>query len=154
MPLPFRYIVMLIKTNSMCAYKRKSWQEKMHDGREPRVETAGKTFAGIHAGQRMLLPTPELIDDYLRQVPKGKTVDSNTIRKDLAIEHGAEVTCPLTTGIFLRIVAEAAYEEYQQGKPLNRITPFWRAVDVKSPTAKKLTFGTEFIKEQRLNEGL
>lgn len=140
------------KTTLMCAAKRKSWQEKLNDGRQPHVDVAGKDFAGIKTGQKMLIPTPKLIDDYIRQVPKGKFVDSATIRKDLAIEHGAEVTCPLTTGIFLRIVAEAAYEDYQQGKPISKITPFWRVIDEKSPTAKKLTFGVEFLNEQRGKE--
>jgi len=137
----------------MCAYKRKTWKEKLDDGREPKVEKANKEFAGIHAGQKMLIPTPKLIDDYIRHIPKGKTVDTETIRKDLAIEHGAEVTCPLTTGIFVRIVAEAAYEEYQQGRAISKITPFWRVIDEKSPTAKKLTFGTDFLTEQRKQEG-
>lgn len=136
----------------MCAYQPKTWQEKLHDGRKPHVETAVKDFAGIHAGQKMLIPTPELIDAYIRQIPKGKTVDSKTLRTDLAMEQGAEVTCPLTTGIFLRIVAEAAYEEYQNGKPIGRITPFWRVMDEKSSTAKKLTFGTAFLQEQRRKE--
>lgn len=136
----------------MCAYKRKTWQEKLHDGRKPQVEKAVKDFAGIRAGQTMLIPTPELIDDYIRQIPKGKTVDTPTIRKDLAIANNAEATCPLTTGIFLRIVAEAAYEDYQSGKPMSKITPFWRVIDEGSPTAKKLTFGTQFIKEQRARE--
>ena len=102
----------------------------------------------------MLIPTPKLVDDYIRQIPKGKGVDSTTIRNDLAAEYGAEVTFPLTTGIFIRIVAEAAYEEYQKGKPLNKITPFWRVINEKSPTAKKLTFGTDFLKEQRMKEGI
>lgn len=138
----------------MCAYKRKSWQEKLNDGRQPQIEIAGKGFGGIKAGQKMLIPTPRLIDEYIRQIPKGKTVDSATIRNDLAIEHGAEVTCPLTTGIFIRIVAEAAYEEFQGGKPINKIAPFWRVINEKSPTAKKLTFGTSFLKEQRVQEGI
>ena len=138
----------------MCAYKRKTWAEKLHDGRQPQIEKADKDFAGIKVGQKMLIPTPMLIDEYMRQIPKGKAVDSLTVRKDLAIEHGAEVTCPLTTGIFIRIVAEASYEEYQKGKALNKIAPFWRVIDEKSPTAKKLTFGTEFLKEQRKKEGI
>lgn len=125
----------------------------MNDGREPQIEKSDKDFAGIKAGQKMLIPTPKLIEAYIRQVPKGKSVDPATIRKDLAMEYGAEVTCPLTTGIFLRIVAEAAYEDYQQGKPISKIAPFWRVVDEKSSTAKKLTFGTDFIKEQRKKEG-
>lgn len=136
----------------MCASKRKTWNEKLHDGRHPHIDASEKDFAGVKAGQKMLIPTPKLIDDYIKQIPEGKTVGTATIRKDLAMEHGAEVTCPLTTGIFLRIVAEAAYEEYQQGKPVSKITPFWRVIDEKSPTAKKLTFGTEFLKKMREKE--
>lgn len=138
----------------MCAYKRKSWQEKLHIERQPQIERSDKDFAGIKAGQMMLIPTPMLVDAYIRQIPKGKQVDIATLRKDLAAEYHAEVTCPLTTGIFVRISAEAAYEEYEQGKPLNKITPFWRVIDEHSPSAKKLSFGTGFLKEQRLKEGL
>ena len=36
------------------------------------------------------------------------------------------MTCPLVTGIFLRIVAEAAEEDARGGKP--EITPYWRVV--------------------------
>ena len=142
----------LMKRIYMCAYKRKSWSEKLHDARLPYIEIAGKNFAGIRAGQKMLIPTPKLVDDYIRQIPAGRTVDTGTLRKDLAIEHGAEVTCPLTTGIFLRIAAESAYEDYEKGKAIDSITPFWRVIDEKSTTAKKLTFGIQFLKEQREKE--
>lgn len=138
----------------MCAYKRKSWQEKLNVNRQPQVEIADKDFAGIRAGQRMLIPTPQLVDEYIRQIPEGVPVTMETLRKDLALEHGAEVTCPLTSGIFVRIVAEAAYEQYQQGTPLEQVAPFWRVIDEQSPTAKKLTFGKEFLVEQRRVEGL
>ncbi|NTS40828.1 hypothetical protein HRG84_07910 [Flavisolibacter sp. BT320] len=136
----------------MCAYKRKTWRQKLEDGRQPHVEVAGKAFAGITPGQKMLIPTPKLIDAYIRQIPEGKAVDSQTLRKDLALQNGAEVTCPLTTGIFLRIVAEAAQEAYEKGESVDTITPFWRVITEKSPIAKKLTFGTQFLKEQRKKE--
>ncbi|HEY0065989.1 MAG TPA: hypothetical protein VGB46_01455 [Flavisolibacter sp.] len=138
----------------MCAHKRKSWQEKLHIERQPQIEKTDRTFAGIKAGQMMLIPTPMLVDAYIRQIPRGTQVDMATLRKDLAAEYHAEVTCPLTTGIFVRIAAEAAYEEYEQGKPLNKITPFWRVIDERSPAAKKLSFGMNFLKEQREREGL
>ena len=48
--------------------------------------------------------------------------DINTIRKDLAAEYHAEAPS-LTKGILLRIVAEAAYEAYEKGRPLPGITP-------------------------------
>jgi hypothetical protein len=138
----------------MATHKRKTWAEKLNIDRKPVIEKADKGFAGIRAGQMMLIPTPKIVDEYIRQIPKGRQANTESIRKDLAAEYHAEVTCPLTTGIFIRIAAEAAYEEYQQGKPLNKITPFWRVITEKSPAAKKLTFGTEFLIEQRKKEGL
>ncbi|SHF77565.1 hypothetical protein [Flavisolibacter ginsengisoli] len=138
----------------MCAYQRKTWAEKLNVDRSPEIEKVEKDFGGVKAGQMMLIPTPRLVDAYIRQIPKGRQVDSITLRKDLAAEYHAEITCPLTTGIFLRIAAEAAYEAYRQGTPLEKITPFWRVIDETSPTAKKLTFGTALLKQQRKKEGL
>jgi hypothetical protein len=138
----------------MCAYKRKSWNDKLNNTRPAQVETADKDFAGIRKGQTMLVPTALMVDAYIRQVPAGQSVDLPTLRRDLAAEAGAEVTCPLTSGIFVRIAAEAAYEQYQNGASLDTITPFWRVISPKSPAAKKLTFGTGFLLEQRSKEGL
>lgn len=138
----------------MTAYKRKTWKEKLEVDRKPEVEKTDKGFAGVKEGQLMLIPTPKLVDAYIRQIPNGSQADTLQIRKGLAAEYHAETTCPLTTGIFLRIVAEAAYEDYQKGKTLSEITPFWRAMDEYSPAAKKLTFGTALLKEQRRKEKL
>ncbi len=76
------------------------------------------------------------------------------MRNDLAIEYQADKTCPVTSGIFLRIVSEAAYEELKSGKKIDTVTPFWRIVDPKSKLAGKLECGIEFIKEQRDKEGV
>ncbi|MBD0285797.1 MAG: hypothetical protein ICV79_10290 [Flavisolibacter sp.] len=138
----------------MAAYKRKSWEEKFKVNRKPEVEVLDKDFADMHKGDRMLIATPEVVDAYLRNIPEGKQTDLKTIRNDLALQYNATVTCPVTTGIFLRIVAERAYEQWQKGKPLKEITPFWRAMNEKSTTAKKLSFGIDFLKEQRRKEGL
>ena len=138
----------------MATHKRKTWAEKLNIDRQPVIEKADKDFAGIKAGQMMLIPTPKIVDEYIRQIPKGRQTNTETLRKDLAAEYHAEVTCPLTTGIFIRITAEAAFEDIPKGKPLNKITPFWRVITEKSPAAKKLTFGTEFLIEQRKKEGL
>jgi hypothetical protein len=76
----------------------------------------------------MLIPTPKIIDAFIRDIPAGQQINIPTIRKDLAAKYGAEMTCPVTTGIFVRIAAEAAYEEFQQGMPIEKITPFWRVI--------------------------
>ncbi len=64
------------------------------------------------------------------------------------------MTCPITTGIFVRIAAEAAHEKFEKGTPLNKITTFWRVISETSPAAKKLSFGTDLLNKMRLKEGL
>ena len=138
----------------MCAYKRKTWIEKREINREAEIEVLKKPFADIEAGEKMLIPTPKIVDAYIRQIPKGKETTMAQMRKDLAAEYHAHKTCPLTSGIFLRIVAEAAHEELTQGKPISKITPYWRIMDEKSNAAKKLTVGVDFLKQQRKKEKL
>jgi hypothetical protein len=96
----------------------------------------------------MFVATPKLIDQYIKEIGVGKRTDTKTLRKDLALAHNADHTCPVTTGIFLRIVAEANYEKLQQGKLLEEITPFWRVIEPNSTLAQKLTFGQEFLHQQ------
>jgi len=136
------------------AKRKKTWKEKLHTNRQPEVAAVDKDFAGVRKGQRMLVPTPLLVDQYIRQIPEGHFTDPLTLRKDLAAGFGAEVTCPLTTGIFIRIVAEAAYEAYDSGTPVAEITPFWRCVQAHSPTAKKLSFGRDFLLARQKEEGI
>jgi hypothetical protein len=135
-------------------YKRKTWQEKMQQGRAAGVKRNNYDFADIPAGANMLIATPLILAAYIRQIPKGQFVTIKQIRQDLAAEYKAEYTCPVTTGIFIRIVAEAAYEEYEKGKPLSKITPFWRALSATSPSAKKLSFGIDFLLAQQKKEGI
>jgi hypothetical protein len=132
---------------------QKSWADKMEQDHSV-VKKLDKDFADMKSGSLMYISNPKTIEAYIRNIPKGKAVDLKTMRKDLALEHAAEVTCPVTTGIFLRIVAEAANEQLEQGKAIGRITPFWRVIDTKMPLAKKLTFGTKLIREQRKKEKL
>ena len=136
------------------AYKRKSWQEKLHNGKSYHVEKIDKKFADIPADASMLVATPEIVDSYIRNIPFGSATTLQQMRSDLAAEYNAEYCCPITAGIFLRIAAEAAFEELTNGKSPDEVTPFWRIIDRKSPTAKKLSFGTEFIEHQRAAEGL
>ena len=118
----------------------KSWNDKYNNGKEPIVKNLEKDFSDMQRGDRMLIATPKIIDQYIRQIPEGKKVDLKTMRKDLALDFSADNMCPLTTGIFLRIVVEKAYEEHQSVSSLDSITPFWRVLDAKSSLIKKLTF--------------
>lgn len=118
---------------------KKSWIEKRECGKAPHTTVIDKAFAGIPAGSKILISSPQEIDEFIHKIPKGKFIEPVVMRNNLAKNYAADATCPVSTGIFLRIVAEAALEEYKHGKPANKITPFWRVIDSNSPLGKKLS---------------
>ena len=132
----------------------KSWSEKFDCEKSFKIKILDKKIADMPEGSVMLIASPPLIDGALRAIPYGKSMDTKTLRRDLAVAHGAEVTCPLTTGIFLRIVAEAALEKRAKGAAMAEITPFWRVIHPKSPLAGKLSCGRAFVAAQRKSEGI
>jgi hypothetical protein len=130
----------------------KSWREKHDNHPHPaHIETLDKPYAGFPRGATMLIATPKEMTAYFRSVPRGKTRTMEQLRAALAKRHGADVTCPLTTGIFCRIAAEHAWERHEMGA--RSVAPFWRVIDPDSPLARKLTCGPEFIRKQRAAEG-
>jgi hypothetical protein len=131
---------------------RKSWTDKMKSSRPHEVKPAPIDIAGMKMGQIMLVPTPAIVDRFIRTIPKGTSMDIRTLRSKLARRYRAEVTCPITTGFHLRTVAEAAYEAYERGAKLRDITPFWRVLDADAPTSKRLVCGVMFIRKQRARE--
>ena len=130
----------------------KSWKEKLNIDRSFVVKRLDKNFSDMKVGENMLIATPKIIDDYIKQIPKGIDINIKTLRNDLALTYNADTTCPVTTGIFLRIVSEAAYEDLLNGE--KNITPFWRVVDHESKTASKLACGINFIKKRRSEENI
>ena len=54
--------------------KKKSWTDKMNHPAMPEVKRIDVAYAGSPAGSRMLIPTPRLIEAYLRQIPAGQTI--------------------------------------------------------------------------------
>lgn len=134
--------------------KRKTWAEKMRYGMQPRVKRNDKDFADIPSGHSFLIATPEIVEQYLKDIPEGRHVSVKQMREDLAAEYQAEYTCPVTSGIFLRIVAEHAYEELLKGMSIDKVAPFWRMIDKKSPSAKKLACGMDFLQQMWEKESL
>ncbi|MFM9838714.1 MAG: hypothetical protein ACKVOQ_10655 [Cyclobacteriaceae bacterium] len=143
------------KRATMKPAKGKTWTDKVNDPtKEFQIKKLDKDFADMPAGAKMLIATSKIIDEYVRHIPKGKSGSLASMRKDLASEYGADYTCPVTSGIFLRIVSEAAHEQIERGAPISKVAPFWRVVDEKSALNKKLSFGTAFAARQRKKEGL
>ncbi len=107
-------------------YRRKSWREKMDNPGLPKIVAIPPKMRRQCGTGTMLVPSPRDVDAFIRTVRKGSLVTIKRIREYLAGKYEADVTCPLTTGIFVWITAEAAEEAARQGK--SRITPYWRVV--------------------------
>ena len=133
---------------------KKTWKEKLDNGKEPFVGVMNRTVGGVSAGGMMLIPTPRQVDVYIRTIPKRTGKTPQEMGADLAKEAGADVTCPMCVGIFLRIAAEAAHEELLLGKKESDITPFWRIIPPKAKVRQKLTFGDAIVDQLRKTEGL
>jgi alkylated DNA nucleotide flippase Atl1 len=106
-------------------FSSRSWRAKLEKPHEPRLVAVPPTMTRFASGT-MLIPTPKLVDELIRKIPKGKLATVAELRRKLASDFKADVTCPLTTGIFVRIAAEAAEEDREQGR--KQITPYWRVV--------------------------
>tara|TARA_B100000315_G_scaffold251983_1_gene287802 strand:- start:327 stop:737 length:411 start_codon:yes stop_codon:yes gene_type:complete len=132
----------------------KTWIEKRDAKKEHQIKINQKRFADMPAGIMMLIPTPKIIDDYIKEIHVGSFVNVKQLRREIASQYKADMSCPMVTGISLRIVSEASYEEYQKNMKLDQITPFWRAVDPDSNLAHKLTCGVNFIIENQIQEDI
>src|SRR5205807_4951834 len=126
------------------------WREKMDRPQEPKLVAVPPKMSRFGKGM-MLIPTQKLVDAVIRKVPRGKLITVGAIRKKLAAEHGADITCPLTTGIFIRIAAEAAEEARAEGS--KRITPYWRVVRDNGELNSKFPGGADRQRRYLLSEG-
>jgi alkylated DNA nucleotide flippase Atl1 len=119
---------------------RVPWREKMERPQEPKLVQVPPRMSQFGKGM-MLIPTPKLVDAIVRQVPRGRLVTVGEIRRKLAADFSADVTCPLTTGIFIRIVAEAAEEDRANGR--KRVAPYWRVIKDDGSLNPKFPGGVE-----------
>jgi hypothetical protein len=130
---------------------RKSWKEKLHNGQEPKIVKIPPEGRSRMGGATMLVSTPLDVDAMIRTVPKGKLISSNLLRARLAEKFGAECACPTSTGIFVRIAAEAAEEDRAAGA--KRITPYWRVIKSDGSLNEKYPGGVEHQAEALEAEG-
>lgn len=133
---------------------KKTWQQKIDGAKPPEVFITERAKLGVAEGAKMLISSPAEIRETLFQLERGTSITKAELGQRLAARHGADVTCPLTAGIFLRIVAEAALDEIDAGAKLESVAPFWRVVGPKDPAAKKIRCGPEWIAERRWVEGI
>jgi hypothetical protein len=101
---------------------------------------------------QLLLPTPMLVAQEIAAIPKGSLTTVSALRSRLARKHGADLTCPLMTGIFFNLIAGAAEEQLAEGKP--PVAPYWRVVRDDGTLSPKTPDGPDRHAEHLRAEGL
>jgi hypothetical protein len=137
------------KTTQAKPPKQIDWRKKFNDPKQPKLAKLETDFAGIKAGNTLFIATPGILANYISRIPKGETRTIERLRNELARQHLAQATCPVTTAIFLRIVCEAAWDQYVESGSTEHIIPFWRAIEPKSKIAARLRCDSEWIALQR-----
>jgi alkylated DNA nucleotide flippase Atl1 len=100
---------------------KKTAIQKRDTAPAPRVEVLTQPKGANYPPGRMLISSPQEIAEVVAGISRGQVMSISALRRTLAEQHDADYTCPLTTGIFLRIAAEASDEE-------NGALPYWRVV--------------------------
>jgi len=132
--------------------KKKSWCEKLKDDKGlPQVQKITAKMSKRWGTGTVVIPAPMEVNEIMRSVPKGKLTTINEIRAALAKKHGATIGCPITTGIFAWIAANATEEQRQQGE--KDLTPYWRTLKTGGVINEKYPGGVEAQKKLLEKEG-
>src|SRR5664279_1784540 len=129
--------------------QKTSWRAKLHKPTLPKLVPISDAMAKRFGHGMMLIPTALELDAMIRKIPRGEVSTLAQIRNRLARWYKVDLTCPLVSGIYLRIVAEAAEEDRLSGR--QDVTPFWRVVGDDGKLNPKFPGGVE-AQAQRLRE--
>ena len=120
---------------------RTRWREKLENEDHSKIILVPPRMQKSLGAGTMLIPKPLDVDALIRKTRKGQLITQAEIRSKLARDNRADTACPITTGIFVRIAAEAAAEDLQNGK--TRITPYWRVLTIDGRLNEKFPGGAQ-----------
>jgi hypothetical protein len=66
------------------------WRTMLGKKKSPKMVVLDKDFAGIKAGSKLFVATPQIIDDYIRRIPEGQTRTIERLRNELAEKISAQ----------------------------------------------------------------
>ncbi len=123
---------------------KKTAKEKLHNNSDvlPEIKEIDNQKLIEKTGPgKMVIPAPLEIDELMKKVPENYVITTEQIRDFFNEKYDAVYTCPLCTGIFSKIVAEAAVEDLESGN--TNITPYWRTLKSKGEINEKYPGGIE-----------
>lgn len=123
---------------------KKTYNEKLRSsGDLPKIEDLSDKpeTAKRLGGTKMLIAAPMQYNEIMAKIPNGKVTTADRIRAYLAKRAGADVTCPLTAGIFTNVCAQASVERMED------VIPWWRTLKAKGELNEKYPEGQKLLLE-------
>ncbi len=131
---------------------KKSWIDKLHNSKDlPKIVELNDEAQEHWGGKKMVVPSPMDVFELMKQVPYGTVTTIAEIRKALAKKYNCDIACPLTTGIFTWIVANASEENFLRNG--TQLAPYWRTLKANGELNPKYPNGIEEHKKKLEAEG-
>lgn len=129
-----------------------NFQDRYDNAQPTYSKINDKKFADLEPGTTVLIPSPQDIEAEINKLEHGDVIELSELRRRLATAHGADGSCPVMTGMNVRVVAELAFDALDAGVPVDDVVPIWRAVAPASTPAKKRPGGADRIRTLRAAE--
>lgn len=82
---------------------------KLDDPREIVISPILEGRRNVRAGQSVRYPNARAVEAVIKVIPSGESMMSKEPLAKFARQYGADITRPVTSGVCLRVVAEASY---------------------------------------------
>lgn len=129
-----------------------TWTQQVLASTTDEIRLIGRTRPSS-AGRLVLSPSARLVEEYIRAIPEGESRDIATVRRDLAARCGADATSLPALRDRLLAIAEAVFDELDDGALLREVTPVWRVLDADSGRIlDELSFEPAFLFDLRAGE--
>ena len=125
------------------------FRKKLHDKKDfPKIKTIPRKLSKSWGKGKFVLSSPLEVNTLMKRVPKGKLTTINEIRRKLAKKYKTTTACPIVTGIFAWISANAAEEDIKDGR--KKVTPYWRIIKSDGKINEKYRGGISLQKKNWL----
>lgn len=105
--------------------------------------------APASSARSWLVPTPPMVEGFVRSIPWGRSLDLAAMCAILAERHGASSASAEAVAAHLRAIATEGCAALERGADPARVTPFWRVRDA----AEEDGFAS-IVRARRRAEGL
>lgn len=133
----------------MANEKQKDFNAMLNNSKDmPKIQiVTDEATIKKYGGNKMYFAAPINYDQIMKQIPFGIVTTVKDIRNYLAKINDADFTDPMTSGIFVTIVAWASYQR------TTNITPYWRTLKTNGELNDKYPGGLLLQKELLEKEG-